>query len=953
VAYDTASGNVATFAVNGAAYTTPAGLDATLVKNGDGSYTLSFHQSAEVQIFGGDGNLVYDTDRNGNRLTFAYPDGRRVMTITATAGAAPANTATIAYGGPGGRVSSIAQTADGVTRTVFYSYDPNGITLNSVTDANGGVTTYGYDAADNVNQVTGPAPLNAVTKFTYDTSHRVLSVTRVIPGSASAVTSYNYATPGHTLVTDGDNHPATDYTIDTSGRVTVALDAKGHASYTNYGADAKVASTLNASGGVTTNTYTANNESLILTLGPGGETYAATFNNPTYPYLPDTGTDTMGKTGSLTYVAPGNVSQVTDALGNVTKYTYNADGTMAASLDPGNGVNATVYGYNAYHQLTSITPPTGNSLHAQAFTYDGFGRRLSATSGAGMTTTYSYDNLNRLRSETHSDASPTITHTYDADGNAFQVTDGTGTTTTGYNAANQLTTDTPPGGPTLSYGYDPAGNVTVAGGDGRTNPTVYHYDKVDQVDQVTEPNGNIDIFAYNADRQRSDSWDNTTTAVAYDGTGNNVIAPPSFAVHINNTYDTGDRLTETKTTRANSDTTPANRVADLTYSYNVPNPPACAGQTAGWHSGLRQTSTDTVAGQTTAYCYDPLGHLASATTAGGPTYSYGYDTRGSLNNDNGVTHSFNSANQLADTATTYDANGNLTASAATAASYNSINQTTAANGITNGYNGATQNDRTTVGVTTQTNGALGVQTDTTTGAATYYQRDPHGALISEITPGGEYYYAFDGQGSIIAIIDTTGVQRAAYSYDPYGAHATATALNGALPANPWRYTGAYLDPSGLYHLAARYYDPTTGRFTQQDPTASPGEGNLYTYAGGDPVNNSDPSGTDVQGTYQDPVPGETSRDLQYTGLETNNLRGTVALPKKTKSVWWNPTTWTSKVATRVGEAIGCGIGIVGAASSIPLTAGADTPVAAPLLGAAITCESSAALGEWSIQARQH
>jgi RHS repeat-associated protein len=40
----------------------------------------------------------------------------------------------------------------------------------------------------------------------------------------------------------------------------------------------------------------------------------------------------------------------------------------------------------------------------------------------------------------------------------------------------------------------------------------------------------------------------------------------------------------------------------------------------------------------------------------------------------------------------------------------------------------------------------------------------------------------------------------------------------------------------------RYYDPATGRFTQEDPIGLAGGLNLYGYAGGDPVNYSDPFG---------------------------------------------------------------------------------------------------------------
>jgi RHS repeat-associated protein len=50
------------------------------------------------------------------------------------------------------------------------------------------------------------------------------------------------------------------------------------------------------------------------------------------------------------------------------------------------------------------------------------------------------------------------------------------------------------------------------------------------------------------------------------------------------------------------------------------------------------------------------------------------------------------------------------------------------------------------------------------------------------------------------------------------------------------------DGSGLLYRRNRYYDPSTGRFTQEDPIGLAGGMNLYGFAGGDPVNFSDPLG---------------------------------------------------------------------------------------------------------------
>ncbi len=36
-------------------------------------------------------------------------------------------------------------------------------------------------------------------------------------------------------------------------------------------------------------------------------------------------------------------------------------------------------------------------------------------------------------------------------------------------------------------------------------------------------------------------------------------------------------------------------------------------------------------------------------------------------------------------------------------------------------------------------------------------------------------------------------------------------------SNPFKYAAGYLDTSGYYQFGDRYYDPTLGRWTQQDP----------------------------------------------------------------------------------------------------------------------------------------
>ena len=110
--------------------------------------------------------------------------------------------------------------------------------------------------------------------------------------------------------------------------------------------------------------------------------------------------------------------------------------------------------------------------------------------------------------------------------------------------------------------------------------------------------------------------------------------------------------------------------------------------------------------------------------------------------------------------------------------------------------------------------------------------------------GGDYYVAHDAQGSVVAVTAGNGTTEASYSYDAFGNQLAATTQSGA-PSIPLRYEGEYLDPTGLYHLQARQYDPTSGTFTAQDPaTADPKSPaiSLYSYVGNQPTVLEDPTG---------------------------------------------------------------------------------------------------------------
>jgi RHS repeat-associated protein len=95
----------------------------------------------------------------------------------------------------------------------------------------------------------------------------------------------------------------------------------------------------------------------------------------------------------------------------------------------------------------------------------------------------------------------------------------------------------------------------------------------------------------------------------------------------------------------------------------------------------------------------------------------------------------------------------------------------------------------------------------------------------------------DERGSILASSDSSG-NATAYTYDPYG---QPNVWSGAR----FRYTGqAMLPEAQLYHYKARVYDPALGRFLQTDPVGYDDDFNLYAYVGNDPLDRTDPTGTE-------------------------------------------------------------------------------------------------------------
>ena len=225
----------------------------------------------------------------------------------------------------------------------------------------------------------------------------------------------------------------------------------------------------------------------------------------------------------------------------------------------------------------------------------------------------------------------------------------------------------------------------------------------------------------------------------------------------------------------------------------------------------------------------------------------------------GTTSSYNANDQLA--SDTYDNDGNTTASNGKGYSYDFENHLVQQAGITVVYDG----DGNRVAKTTA-NGTSQYLVDdlNPTGYAQVLDEVQSGAAVRTYTWGLELisahqsinstpttsYYVFDGHGSVRALTNASGADTDTYDYDAFGNLIHSSTTLALSTPNNYLFAGEQFDPDlGLYYNRARYLNTSTGRFWSIDRYEGNDESPLslhkYLYAQGNPVDNADPSGNQV------------------------------------------------------------------------------------------------------------
>jgi len=552
------------------------------------------------------------------------------------------------------------------------------------------------------------------------------------------------------------------------------------------------------------------------------------------------------------YDALNRVKQTTDALLGLTGYVYDDHDNLTSVTAPNSAV--TTYEYNDFDDLTKeISPDRGTTT----YTHDPAGNVLTKTDARGKLTTYTYDDLDRP-TEIELDNLDTIDFEYDvgthAKGYLNKVTDTSGNTQWTYNQFGEITSKTQTIGTvvlTTSYGYDAQGRMT----------------------SITLPSGKVVTYGFNTYQPVSVTVDSTTvlSAATYE---------PFGSV---NGWTWGDTTTRTRSFDLRGLETSHSLAADTrTLGYS----------SAGELMTLDDTRHDL------DFDYDALRRLFDFDALGlAPLTSqdFGYDANGNrLSFTEGASYAYTvtaNTNRVATVAGpvaktyTYDAAGNITNDGTTAYTYDDRGRMV------------------TAGTATYTYDGLGQRVKKDNGTVTLFAYDEEGNLIGEYDSAGNpirEHVWFDGAPVAVIVgtdvhyvhTDHLGTPRAItasgtviwrWESDPFGSTAAQEDPDGNLVGFTYnlRFPGQYYDSeSGLHYNYFRTYDPSVGRYLENDPIGLQGGLNTYGYVYQNPLSYVDPTGElgIARHLYRllQPVTKQTRQEAEVAGMIADSIAGAAA-----------------------------------------------------------------------------
>jgi len=210
----------------------------------------------------------------------------------------------------------------------------------------------------------------------------------------------------------------------------------------------------------------------------------------------------------LTYDVMGQLTQLQDPRGNITKYTYDKLGRRFARENASAQKWRTLYAdqQGSITRVTSVAP-NGDTLLTDL---DRLGRLTKRDYNSASTTpivSYEYDNAGNRSKMIENNGTSNIrqtSYTYDGVNRTTAVNydnDGNGTTdetvSYAYDAAGQQTQLTIPGSKTVSYSYDAKGRL-IGLTDWDSQAHTFSYDGANRLRTATRPSSLVSGYAYDA-----------------------------------------------------------------------------------------------------------------------------------------------------------------------------------------------------------------------------------------------------------------------------------------------------------------------------------------------------------------------------------------------------------------------------------------------------------------------
>ena len=578
------------------------------------------------------GQLIAETDRNGNTVNYTYEDGALVR-MADTYG----RYLELLYDSTG----HVTTVSDHTGRSWIYNYNADG-TLADVTDPAGGALRYTYTPVTrafdaqiypSITEVKDESGVVTVS-VEYGETGRVNSYTmgeNTYTYTQETIRNVFYEVKTDSLestwyfVTDELGRKtsvfppifediAIQYTYDENSNITQYSDLAGTNFSSTYDELGRVTSSTTPDGTSRLN-YQGDTAFVSEIISNTGRSVRVEYDSRGNPLRI---TDPVGNVSTLQWNTSGDLTSSSDPLGNTATQLYNAIGLVTRATDPLN--RSTGFAYDALGNLTSITDAAGSITsmeydvldrlisttdalgHITQYSYDAAGRLLTVIDAAGGSTIFAYDVHGRLASETRSVSdteSMVFTYTYRADNLLDTMTDPRGVVMLYTYDDGKRMTQVDAGTNRYTYTYDVQGRVVSASSN--ASRLAYTYDALHRVITETQ-DGRTTTYTYNAESELVGlNYENEDLTYTYDDRGLlTVFATPSGTHRY--VHDASGRLT--------SHSRPNGNTALMTYdaAYQL----------------LKQDYSQ-VSGEVFQYSYDNLGRITQIVGDGNADWAYRYD----------------------------------------------------------------------------------------------------------------------------------------------------------------------------------------------------------------------------------------------------------------------------------------------------------------------------------------